>query len=612
MVVAFCVPLLLPLVVTAILLASGYAWAAAAEPESAAARVTLALPTGLMALLFSVAVVNTWIPLTRTTAVLVLLPWLAMLGAGGRWRRLAADLGAVGRDVRCWAAVAGVCGLLVALLWPLVANRDVTFYDGSSNHDAFLWIAGAEHLQHANYLTRAVFDAAHPFFAHANAIVGTAPAWGRMGAEGYLAVVASLAGLPVLEVYLAATAALIAVWVALQFLVLRAFWATPRGVAGTLAVVCLQPVFIFFHANANAPNLFGVLAATTAIVALDRLARHGGGAAAALTAFSIHGVVCTYPEMLPVALIPCVALIARLPASDRRKALLGGCAVIAGFVVDPLSTVRAWHGFWSSLALASADLQANRFGVFGASRLPALTFLSVPLGHDLNALLGVLASATLLVAAALAWRRAGNRTVVGAAYAGIAIVAVYTGWSGFGYGWQKTAQFSGLVLATLFPGAALAAAAPFRGRTTQRRGRFAVAIVTAGLAAYATVANLREVYKWSGRKYLTRDWNRAADYLRHHEPTTILAVRPSTPWPFFYTMWASYYFRDTPLSYRGGPEVGGYLATTRPPEPSERALPAGALELVIDPRPGVVPLWRSGRVALARDPRSLPTQSVAP
>jgi len=252
---------LLLLIIPCALTAAGYWLAGGLRALSAAERLATAMLAGLFALTWAVSVVNLLLPLAGVWGWTCLLPWFVPLLRGTMRRNLAADLAAViGNRRGAWLA-SGALLFLGTLLWPLLSRPGVVFYDGTAGHDAFFWIVGAEHLKRQTYLQPAVTNPVYPLYYSIESITGLRPVWGRMGAEGLLALVSNLAGASPLKIYVAATAALYIPWVAATFLALRTFWFERVGFACALVLVAVQPLFVFFHANANLPNLLGALAA---------------------------------------------------------------------------------------------------------------------------------------------------------------------------------------------------------------------------------------------------------------------------------------------------------------------------------------------------------------
>ncbi|ACB77278.1 hypothetical protein [Opitutus terrae] len=553
------------------LLLSGYLLAVWLKETSAAERLAVAVLGGLALLLWNIAAVNFFRPLAGAWAWLCLWPVaVTLLWPAARttaWR----DVATVAGHRRGAVALALASGFLIFLLWPLLSRPELVYYDGTSNHDAFFWIVAAEHLMRHTYMELPPSVRVHPLMDAVPAIIGWQPAWGRMGGEGFLALLSSLSGSEPVRIYLAATAALFVPWIAAVFLTVRTFLSNRLGSVGTFALVALQPVFVFFHGNANLPNLLGALCAGGVVAAVERALRGGPGRGAwlALLAFSLHGLLCSYPEMLPFVALPAGLLWLRAWFSDTlanvwRPAAATAGAVIVGLALNPTSSARAWYGFVTSFETARANLSwANLFDrITPLQYVPALATLSVGATKILGVLVGAVLTILLLAALALTLRRARDRFGAWFILSGAGALLAYTIITGFNYGWQKTVQFGGPLWAAFFPVAildTLAAAAP----TSTRRRRIVRSTLLAILAlfGYATFYNCVIEHQWSQRKMITEDWFRLRGYAHQHLAGSPLLIDGATfPMMFFHSMWATYFLPDSSLYFAArGYGNGGYL-----------------------------------------------------
>jgi hypothetical protein len=447
------------------------------------------------------------------------------------------------------------------------------FYDGTSNHDSFFWIAGAEHLKRHTYMEMPVVTPEQPLTYPAGAFVGWNPPWGRMGAEGLLALASSVVGLSPLKLYLYGTASLAIVWCALAGLIVRTFVHDTPTRFTAAAVMCLQPVFVFFYGNANLPNLLGTLTGTAAIIAVERALRAGWErraeftAWAALAALSLHGLLCSYPEMVPFILLPCGLLWLRpwfTGSADWKTRLILAGVLLAGLVLNPATSIRAANGFRASFVSARADATwANLFDPLKfAEYVPALFTLSIPGSKELGYWLGWPLSVAILAAFGFALWRSRDRFGLLAGLAGGGVLLAYTLVTGFTYGWQKTVQFSGLFVAAAVPAAAIDALWRYRPETAVRR-RVTNAVLAALVlfVGYATVMNCRDIYKWSNRKVISNDWFALRDQSRGALRNAPVLVDSATfRMAFFHGMWAAYFMPESLLYFGGrGVESGGYL-----------------------------------------------------
>lgn len=553
------------------LIVAGYWLAAGLRDATSSERLAVSVLAGLSLVLWSVATVNYFQPLNGIWPWLCLWPLLLTVFRPGCLTGLWRDVVTVGANRRgVIAALLSVAGM-VLLLWPLLSRPELVFYDGTSNHDSFFWISAAEHLKRHTYIEMPVTSQLHPLTNTTPAIIGWRPSWGRMGAEGLLAFTSSLIGLAPLKLYLAATASLVVPWIAAVFLAVRAFWVNRLGFAATLSLIVLQPVFVFFHGNANLPNLIGALSAASVVIATQQSLRSANGRWVWLTvlAFGFHGLLCSYPEMLPFVILPGGLLWLRAwfvqsPRLVWRPALATALAWIAGAALNPASSVRAWCGYFASFDTARANKSwANLFDPLAASEyIPALATLAVGACKSLGPVLGALLSVALIIGIVLAVRRATSRMSALFTLAGSGALLIYTLLSGFNYGWQKTVQFGGAMWAALLPVVAvdaLARCAPADRRVAYLTRAALVGVVA--LFAYATVLNSLDGHKWSRRKILTQDWFSVREYSRQHlTDAPVLIEGASFRMAFFHGMWASYFLTASEIYFGArGEESGGYL-----------------------------------------------------
>lgn len=537
-------------------------------------RLALALPAGLVMALAAVAGINFFRPLAGLWAYACLSPLLITVLVPPIRRSLGNDVAMVWRDRQKLVLAAGAL-FFACLLWPVIHNPSSLFYDGTSNHDSFFWISGAEHLKRNTYMDQPVLNPTQPLTNSTPAIIGWKPAWGRMGAEGLLAMASSVVGLSPLKLFLYATASLQFIWVALAWLGLRTFYGELSARPIAAALVCLQPVFVFFFGNSNLPNLLGALTGATLVIATARVlagppGRPGGVAWFSLILLSLHGLLCAYPEMVPFVLFPAGLLWLRCwfsvgPRAAWRPTLLVAVAIILGFLFNGVSTLRAGHGFMESLANARADKSwANLFNpLILAEYLPALATLSVSGARDLGNWLGWPVSLAIAVSIGCMFRYARDRFGLAAVFASTLLLIGYTVVRDFSYGWQKSVQFAGVFFGMAFPAAALDGLNRARaaGPALWRR------LCTAGLAGlalflgYATIMEFRQGYKWSDRKVISADWFKLRDYAGENLRGAGVLVEPAAfRMAFFHGMWAAYFLRDSHIYYAiRGEENGGYL-----------------------------------------------------
>ncbi len=556
-------------------LLTGYWLAALLDDADPVERLAFALPCGLALLMAAAAAVNFFQPLRGVWAYGCLAPILLTLllprSRTGLFRDLIAAWRAAPRIV-----IGGVVFFFVLLLWPVLQTPSSLFYDGTSNHDSFFWVTGAEHLKRHTYMEFPVMGTVQPLTNTTSALIGWDPPWGRIGGEALLALASSVINVSPLKLYLYATACLAAVWFALVWLALRTFVTdAPARLTGAV-VVALQPVFVFFHGNANLPNLLGTLTGTALIIAVERAIRAASGslptftAWATLAALSLHGLLCSYPEMVPFALLPCALLWLR-PWFTKgfnaywRSGLLLTAALVAGALLNPATIVRAVRGFFTSYGMARADANwANLFQPLEHSEyIPALFTLSISGSKELGWWFGWPLSLLIVVLIGAVIRRSRDPFGLCAGLAGSAVLLTYTVVNDFSYGWQKTVQFSGIFVVLLFPVAVIDLLARVRPAEPGRNRRAINAALAAILVfmVYATFMNCRDTYKWSDRKVISADWFDLRDLSRTTLLDAPVLVEAATfRMAFFHGMWAAYFLPESHLYFGArGEESGGYL-----------------------------------------------------
>jgi hypothetical protein len=556
------------------LVLAGYWLAALIETGPPAVRLAVAPLAGLATLLFMVSAVNFFQPLAGFWAGLCLAPVAATLLWPEARRRLGRDLASVARTPGVpW--LAGLATLfLLFLLWPMLSHGGILFYDGTTNHDSFFWISAAEHLKRHAYMEPLGKNATQPLTNAAIAITTLQPAWGRMGAEGLLALASAISWTSPIKLYLYATACLLVPWLGGVYLAVRTFYAERLPLGAKLMLVAGQPIFIFFYSNANLPNLLGALTGAAAVVATEQILRDAGTPRTAfgwwcLLGLSLHGLYCSYPEMVPFVLLPGGLLwlrgcLVRAPGPNRRALLRVAVALLLSLILNPATVARAVHGFIGSFNAARANENwANVFAPVPLPEfLPALGTLCIAGAHFLGPGPGAALTVVLVAGSVLAWRRAGDRFGAVAVFAGSFALAGYTVATNFSYGWQKTVQFAGVFFAAALP-CALVDAQIAAGRAPGLRRWLARAGLglTVGLALFATVMSGLEIHKWSERKVISRDWFQLRE-LSHGalRGAPVLVETASFRMSFFYSMWSAYFLPESRLYFgERGDDGGGYL-----------------------------------------------------
>jgi hypothetical protein len=538
---------------------SGYWLAGRIRSISAPERLAVASLAGLCTLLLGLSLVSYFAPLSGWHAWSCLLPACLTLLSRPMLSRLGADAAEV-LLCRRSLALGGIALLYLAVMtWPETWQRGLLFYDGTSNHDAFYWVAGGKYLQAHSYMDGAPAGREHPWAVFGHISSGWRPEWGRAGAESLLALVATVSRLDPVEVYLPTTAALLLPWIAAVYLVVRTFWTEGLTIPGSAALFALEPMFLYFRANENLPNLLGVLAGAAAVVATARCLGIRAERIPWLALLSLSASACffSYPEIVPFLVLPGALLLARATVRAPRLVPWVLLSCVLGLALNPATSLRACHGFAQSFQSARADRNwADIFAGLGPFQyLPALVTVSVHMVRYLGAVPCLIASIALLSASVLAFQRAKDRYGAVASLSGGALLAAYTMATGFHYGWQKTAQFSGVFLVALIPIAALDAGWRARGRLG-RPLAFAVVLLLATGVAFQSM----ELQKWSRRKFLDRDFLGLRAAAGMHPGATIVVDSATFRMSFFYGMWSAYLLPDNRLLYAGrGASRGGYL-----------------------------------------------------
>ncbi len=547
------------------LVLGGYWVAARLTTISPEERFATSVLAGLCLLIWNVSVLGFFRPLSGPWLWVCLWPVGVSLFRQPTRTSLRRDFFSLlnGREGRVAAASFGVFTLM--LLWPLLARPGLIFFDGTSNHDAFFWISGAEFLRDHTYMVEPVKSAVQPLTNGVGVFTGGwTPRWGRMSAEGLVALASGVSGISTVQLYVAATVALFLPWVAAVYLVAKTFLVRNFSLWAIVALCATQPLFVFFQANANLPNLLGCLTGALLMVATQRALRdsHTKSIWHGLLALSLHGLLCSYPEMAPFVLLSVVLLGGRAMISPESRPAGGSVALagLAGLALNPATTVRAVSGFCRSFHAASVDaIWPKLFEPLSPTdHVPALATLTLHTADDAGVWLAGLGSIALIVALIAVLRRAPDRFGAATLLAGPVVLLGYTLVTHFSYGWQKVAQFGGIALAAMLPVAAVNLAA-----TSSIRRPFAHAAL-AGLMiffVYATGRNIYESNKWSHRKYLGEDWLSVRDYTHQHlANATVRIDAPNFSAPFFYGMWSLYALSDThPLFSKRESDNGGYV-----------------------------------------------------
>lgn len=561
------------LVVAAGILLSGYWLNSLDLADTFPKRLALAAVAGLATLLLVAAAVNFFRPLSGIGM------WVCLLPAAGTllWSRsrsqLLADLQSLVRSRSGIMVLVLAAVLLALLLGPALKDWQALFYDGTTNHDSFIWITSGEFLQHHAYMEAPVQSMTQPWMNMADDNIGWDPRRGQLGAETLLALFSSLVLTTPLHTCLYFAAALFLPWIAAVYLAVTTFYRARISRGALAALVLLQPIFVFFYANSNLPNLLGAILGAAVVIATEQALRATTRRQClgwcVLLVLGFHGLLAAYPEMIPFVLLPCGLLWLR-PWFARRWdiARTNGARVVAAFlagsVINPAITVRAWHGFQHSFGTARADeIFANLLAPLNAAEhVPGLATLSIPAALSLGYLPGATLTLIILAAAAAGWWRAHDRLGALFTLAGSGTLLIYTLSTGFHYGWQKSVQFGAVFVVAILTAPLFDAQFDHWRQSGWRRltAGVGLACIIAFYAA-ATAMNFQQLQAWSRQKTISHDWFE----LRQLSETTlreqpVLVESASFRMPFFHSMWSSYFLSSsrTYFAKRGG-EGGGYL-----------------------------------------------------
>lgn len=561
------------LAVVAVIVLSGYWLNGFDLVGTLAERLALAAVAGLATLLLVAVAANFFLPLSGAGM------WVCMLPAVGTvlWPRTRQSLLADGRDlIRSRSGLMVIVLAAVFLTWLLrtfLWYPQALFYDGTTNHDSYIWITSGEFLQHHTYMESPAISATQPWMNMAEDNIGWHPRRGQLATETLLALFSSLAATTPLKTCLYFSAALFLPWIAATYLVVITFFRTRISRAALAVLVLLQPIFVFFHANSNLPNLLGAILGATVVLATAQALRAETRRSCLgwciLLLLGFHGLIAGYPEMTPFIVLPCALLWLR-PWFTRRWEIVRdrgpwvAAAFIAGSIINPAITVRAWYGFRYSFGTARADaIFANLLQPLNAAEhVPGLATLSVPAALGLGYLKGTLLTVIILAAAGIGWWRARDRLGALFTLAGSGTLLLYTLFTGFNYGLQKSVQFGAVFIVALLTAPLVDAQFDLWRKGGWRRLTAGICLVAVvGFFAGATIMNFRESKAWSRQKMISQDWyglrELSAATLRDQP---VLVESASFRMPFFHSMWASYFLSPSRsyFAQRGG-EGGGYL-----------------------------------------------------
>jgi len=227
-------------------LMAGYTVAGFMTAEGKLTRLAVASLIGIAWLVLGASVLGAVAPLNGAPLALLWCPSVFVWLIPGTRRQLVKDVRTAIVSPAFLGACVGLVLLLLCLLLPYVVYPGVVFYDGKTNHDNFFWCVGAEYLQQHTYLTLPVPSRDHPLFQSVHALIGWKPIWGRMGAEGFLAIASSTVGRSPVEIYNFAVCSLVPAWILSVIAVAKQLGLAPL-VRGTHLFLSTSPGFFHFQ-----------------------------------------------------------------------------------------------------------------------------------------------------------------------------------------------------------------------------------------------------------------------------------------------------------------------------------------------------------------------------
>jgi hypothetical protein len=552
-----------------IILTMGYGLAGFIPSVDRLTRLTVASLVGLAWVILGVSVVGAIVPLSGATVWLIWAPTLLTLLIPTTRMQLWTDICSLSKSSQFFAAITGLALLWITLLLPCIVYPDLVFFDGKTNHDNFFWCVAAEYLQQHTYLSAHAQNRDHPLFNLVGSIIGWKPSWGRMGAEGFLALMSSTVLQSPVQLYNFMVSSLALPWVLTVIAIARRMGLPPLNFWPMVIVCFCQPVLFFFIANGNLPNLFGAIFAGGLWLVMLLISASPPRILpfAAAGALLTHGLLCSYPEIVPFAFVPITLLVAwhlfHASTNRTRPFILLVVIVLAGFCLNPLTTARAWNGFWSSIVQVRKDaIWANVFAPLTfAGYVPSLITLAMPSVKLYGIIGGVAASLGVLTSFVLLIKRTSQRALLLISLSGFFAMLVYTLVNSFGYGWQKSVQFFGIPLAVLFPALLVNLVwGEFFSGHSRKLVQVAV-LATLSVMLHGMIGTAAENLKSAGNKGLTRQLLSLRDRMTHEYPGQPLYIDGATfRASFFHSMWSARLFAGNPLVFLSRQDqAGGYL-----------------------------------------------------
>lgn len=548
----------------------GYPLTKLSRAVEGAERLPWALILGICAMIIYVRTINAVAGVGAAMPFIVasLVVWL-----GYHWRKralrklLAVDLCAV-RPLMglCW--LAALIALIIVLNIP-VLKHGASMFEYSLNHDAIYYVTNARWMLGHRFGEVVTYSADKPLFSMVTPAFGGAPPLGRVGAEGLLAFVSAVTGQdPTAHFQALQTVATIAA-VAISALLLsrRARWLITRPTAaGPLAITCLvfAPALIQIPIYSSYSNAFGVVLMTAfVLVSLRSPSRRLD----ILQILLFAGLLATYPEMSPISFVVIGGVMMfELIYGTRtvREQVARGVQLLA--VIGITLIVLPWISIAALRVLKTVYFVASTQGASwpdpyaGLSRLQlvvATLTTSRSLGAMLPGALIVVVGTLLCVIFVRSLRRSRDSAFYCGVLLAMCVFVSYVYFKEFNYGKLKILEyFSPFIAPCFIMGFGFTIERATRSAVDKLLSYAALLIITSTSVVASAVA-LREGIRISDNKYIANDFVDAVSAANALPDNGFLGVK-FLDQPFFYSMWVSYFSKESVVFSRHFGS-GGYL-----------------------------------------------------
>lgn len=507
-------------------------------------------------------------PLAAFFALITVISWPAT----GAFNRLRQDLRWLGPRACFYGALAALV-VIVALNLPTLRYHALAF-EGTVNHDTFHYVVTARYMQEHPFYPPVEYSPEHPVYQYIRTVFGQESVLGRVGAEGYLAWLASLARLnPVLLYNALSTAGVIAAALASLLFLSRFTQRTLRSSirqGWVVPAAFLAPAMYLAAFNSNYSNIYGMafLAAYLAACWSGR-----GWQRAVVTTALLTALLGTYSELAPIAwacLGFALLLRWRLRASEFVGAFRDGLSVLrdalCSFALFPWIALTAWHVIHNSFQV-SQNQGTSMLDVY-AGLSPArylLAFLTSC--RSVGELIpSPIAAIILCMSAYLVMRGTYRNGKYRHLAAGVGLAFLFLTGSifihSFNYGKVKVLEyFCPFIVPTLLAGSKTRINGANHKRRSFRYWHAASLLGNVAVALLAIVLLTKESLHWGKIKRITPDFVALAEKIDELPRGSLVAVGQFT-WPYYYSMWLPYLSNATFLfseQYGGGGYLSDYV-----------------------------------------------------